>query len=477
MRLRSARWICATFFACGCGIVTANNRELLDARTQLNNGDFSGALASVDSKRRDDLCAILDRAVIYETVGQVPESNREFDRGEAKIKEYENRAVVSATEAATGVGSLLVNDKMLEYQGEGYEKVLLHAFKARNYLLLGKEEDARVEIRNANMRQDEERKRHQDEINKAKAEAKNKKVDLGTFSKEMDKQFAASSEVLKRLDNVYQNPFATYLSATVYELNGEADDAFIDLKHAYEMTHSPTVAADLVRVAGKAHRADELKSLGLQPHKDKGSTSSAPAGNTLIFIDNGLAPERVEIKFPIPEPDTVLFAAMPMTKPMPTDLAEVEVLRSSGEVVGKTEVMVDIEAMAVRNLHDRYPGLLLRQAIRLAGKAAMAHEAKAQEGVAGALISTAFNLVTEQADLRGWYALPRSIHVARVNLPDGEKEVRLRLLDPASRAIQEVTAPVLSAGPHLRIVSARYINGHVTLPSIHEQVAADGRAM
>jgi hypothetical protein len=54
--------------------------------------------------------------------------------------------------------------------------------------------------------------------------------------------------------------------------------------------------------------------------------------------------------------------------------------------------------------------------------------------------------------------------VARVNLPPGEKEVKLRLLDPAGQTIREVTAPVNAADSHLRVVSARYIQGQVLLP-------------
>ena len=126
--------------------------------------------------------------------------------------------------------------------------------------------------------------------------------------------------------------------------------------------------------------------------------------------------------------------------------------------------MVDIEAMEVRNLRDQYPAILVRQAIRLGAKAAAANVAKNELGAGGVLLTAVFNAVTEQADLRAWYALPRSIHVARVNLPPGEKEVRLRLLDPSGQPIREVTAPVVAADSHLRVVSARYIQGQVLLP-------------
>lgn len=440
----------------GCSTLTANNGELLTARTELSAGNVKNALAAVDPTKRDDLPAILDRAVIYQIQGLPRESNAEFDRAIVQIRDYENRATVSATEVGTGAVSLLLNDKVLEYQGEGFEKVLVHALKARNYLALGDEEAARVEIRNANMRQDEERKRNADTMEKAKKDA-NGRVNMDGLSQEIDKQFAPSADILLRLDNVYQNPFATYLSGVVYELNGEPDDAFIDFKKVYETTRSPVVEPDLIQLGSKLRRKSELAQLGLEAPK---GAPPAP-GNTIVLVDNGLAPERVEIKFPIPGPNTVLFAAVPMTKPVATDVGDVEVLDGQGQVIGRTAPMVDIEAMAVRNLRDKYPAILVRQAVRLAAKAAAGYAIEKEAGTLGLVATSLLNAATEQADLRGWYALPRSIHVAKVALPAGQREVTLRLLAPTGQPLREVTVPVQVANPRLNLVSVRYVGGQV----------------
>src|SRR5437764_377136 len=80
----------------------------------------------------------------------------------------------------------------------------------------------------------QERKRHQEAIDKAKKDGEAAKLDFAKLSQQIDQQFAGSSAILQRLDNIYQNPFATYLSAVVYELNGEPDQAFVDLKNTYQ---------------------------------------------------------------------------------------------------------------------------------------------------------------------------------------------------------------------------------------------------
>jgi len=448
--------------AAGCGVLTANNRELLSAQARFRSGDPEGALAALDPGRRDDLCAKLDRATILAGIGRVRESNEEFDRALAQIRGYEARATVSAREVGRGTTSLLVNDKAREYQGEGWEKVFVHALKARNYLLLGDLEAALVEVKNANRRQDEERKRHRADVDRAE-----QAMGGGPLGDEIDRRFAPWDGILRRVASPYENPFATYLSGIVYELNGEPDDAFIDYEHAYRMAPNPVVGADLARLAARLDRTDALAPLGLRAP----AGPPGPSRNTLVMVDNGFAPQRVELKFPIPEPDTLLWVAVPMSRPVPTDLGETQVLAADGTELGETRMLVDVEAIAVRNLRDRYPGILLRQLARAAGKAAAAHAATEELGVGGFLLTTAFNAVTEQADLRGWYALPRSIHVARVSLPEGAVEVRLRFRGPGGIR-RERTVPVVRVTPHMNVVLVRYANGSVTASAPRAEHAA-----
>ncbi|MFN2426508.1 MAG: COG3014 family protein [Candidatus Binatia bacterium] len=441
----------------GCGTMMANNKDMKSARLHLQAGDVSAALAA--GRKRDDLCGILDRAVLLHIQGNPAASNAEFDRGLALIKTYEDRAVVSANEVGRGAGSVLLNDKTLEYQGEGFEKVLIHAFKAQNYLMMGDEEGARVEIRNANMRQDEERRKHAEEIEAAKAEAG--KQNLASFDDKVNNAFASSSSVLSRIDNVYQNPFATYLSGVVYEINGELDDAFLDFKNAYQMVPSPLIASDLSRLAARLQRQDELRELGIPLVQGPSNV-----GDTLVVLDDGLAPARAQLKFPIPAGNTVAAVAVPITEPVPSNLGEAVILDQAGNEIGRTSMLVDIEAMSVRNLHDRYPAILTRQAIRLAAKIAASNAAvaaaaqhSAEAKVLTQLFTSIGNVASEQADLRAWYQLPRSIHVARISVPTGQSSVTMRLLDLAGVPMRDVEVPVISAGGPLSVVGLRYLNG------------------
>jgi len=437
----------------GCSVLLPNNRAALQARAAVVAGDANAALAALEGGT--DLPARLDRATILADMGRPQESNAEFDRALDLIRRYEERATVSATETARGAGSVLVNDKTLEYQGEGFEKVLLHALKARNYLLLGDEEAARVEIRNANLRQDEERRRHAEEIERARKDAKELELDWSKLEPQIDQRFMAAADALRRLDNVYQNPFASYLSAVVYEANGEPDLAFVDYKLAYGMVPNRLTTTDLVRVAIRENRRDEVTRLGVAvPRKPP-----AAPGNTLVIVDEGFAPRRDEVKFPLPSPGGLLFVAVPISTTVPSDFGSVEVHDAAGKLLGTSEPMVDIEAMSVRNLRDRYPAILVRQLIRLVAKGVMADEARRQMGNAGVVLATVFNAVTEQADLRAWYALPRAIHVARVQTAADADRVGVRVLDRNGGAVHDAEVPLATTRSGLKLGLLRYLPG------------------
>ncbi len=459
--------------AAGCGgVLTANNSENLRAQEAVSAGDPASALRALAN--RNDLPGRLDRAVILGEMGRPRESNVEFDGALQLIRDFESRARISAQETARGASSLLVNDKTLEYQGSGYEKVLIHALKARNYLILGQAEEARVEIRNANMRQDEERKAHQKDIAATQADAKNNHLDMHAIDAEINRQFGAQSSIITRVSSAYQNPFATYLSGVVYEANDEPGDAFVDYKNAYRIVPSPLIAGEIGRLSQRLNRRDESAALGITVPKGK----AVAAGNTLVIVDNGFAPRRRELKFPLPTPQTALFVAVPLTDPVPTDLGEVEVLDATGATIGKTEMLVDIEALSVRDLHDRYPGILVRQFIRAAAKEGGALAAQKAAGnntaavLAAGIGTSLMNAVTEQADLRTWYALPRSVHVAHVTTPPGETEATLRLLDGGGRLLRDVKVPIASPPGKLKLVVVRYVDGRVLVQT--PEIAAAG---
>src|SRR5262249_51540654 len=110
------------------------------------------------------------------------ESNKAFLKAEdlTEIKDYHSISRIS--------GSLLLNEGMVQYKGDDYEKVMINAMLAINFLMQNKMEEAAVECRKLN-----------DKLYKYKFEGKK---------------------------NYEQNPFAFYLSALIWEANKDWDTAY-----------------------------------------------------------------------------------------------------------------------------------------------------------------------------------------------------------------------------------------------------------
>jgi hypothetical protein len=85
---------------------------------------------------------------------------------------------------------------------------------------------------------------------------------------------------------------------------------------------------------------------------------------------------------------------------------------SSDELLlGTTETLCDVRALAVKALKEKAPIIAARQLIRALAKGASNHAAKKQFGDLGILGMNVLNYATEQADLRSWLTLPANAQV------------------------------------------------------------------
>ena len=136
------------------------------------------------------------------------------------VREVEDEALISPENAGELLLSWTVSEGASEYEGEGYERVMLHACLGLAYLTQGKVEDVHVEVRRANALLENEEKLYEAEYGAG---------GLGHF-----------------------------LSAVAYELTGDLDDAYIDYKRMQEKGLGGNLTGRaLVRLADRLGRDDE----------------------------------------------------------------------------------------------------------------------------------------------------------------------------------------------------------------------------
>lgn len=285
-------------------------------------------------------------------------------------------------------GSLLLNQGMVQYKGEDYEKVFINALLAINFLALNDAEAAQVETRKLN-----------DKLYKYKFEAKK---------------------------NFNQDPFAFYLSAMIWESDRKWDDAYIDYKRAYEVNPGiPYLREDLVRLAKLAQRPEDLEKWQ-KDFKIKKVEDIKGKGEVVLLFQQGWAPR----KYPHPEWQRIpkLYHVVSNTQ-----FAKL-VIDKVGEEF--SQQITSVEDVAMKTLDADYTALVAKRAAGIAAKAVVSDQIRQKNELLGTLAWIGMNLA-DRADLRQWVTLPETFQVARRLLPPGKYTVHAEGLNMSKQPTGE----------------------------------------
>lgn len=392
----------------------------------------------------DGTLARLERGRIEQILSSPQESAPEFSAAIAKIEELDQRATVSASDVGAHAAALVVNDNMIPYEPDGFERVLTFHFQALNHLMNKDLEGAGVEVRRANAEQEIALKAHEAELSKAEAEAKEKGFNPSDFASSVSGILGESQSVAGQIKNSFQNAYTFYLSAVVHELLNEPNDAYIDYKKALEIYPTNTFAQqDVARLASELRMLDDLtefsKKLGISARL---RSSSARSGvDVVVLFEDGLVPAKspmaYTIPIPIPSAPGLSAIAIPTFKVSPTPPQPL-IVKSGGKELARTEAICAIDALAVKAFEEKAPSIIARQVVRTIIKGAASSAAsKYGGGAAGAAVGI-LNKLTEKADTRSWRSLPQNAQISRVSVPPGTE---IELLDSVSGATKRIAVP------------------------------------
>jgi hypothetical protein len=421
--LRKAPWCRAmalSLFLASCGPSTEFYKGV---EANVAGGNYIAALQEVQANEKayGDKASVLfklDMGLLYHYAGQSDSSTRWLTAAETQIEDLYTKSISLAAV------SMLLNDNVLPYDGEDFEKVLVNVFLALNYAEQGEEDEALVEAR---------------------------KVDLKL------REFSRAYEGKNRYR---EDAFIRYVMGVLYESRGEINDAFISYRNAYDTyktyakeygTAAPSfLLDDLVRTATLMSFTEEAatyRQLG-----GKAYTRTSPAGSLLVLVYAGKGPIKQEIRpeVSIPDEKGVLHTfqvALPKFAPrFPPGRRYAVMVRKEGDtsrvsaspVVATTEVVENVTAIAGKTLDDRMAMVYLKSGGRALLKFLASEKAKAEitkdsdNKVGNFLKSLAVDLAvgaTEHADLRAWRTLPAEFQITRIPLPPGEYVVRVTATD------------------------------------------------
>ncbi len=362
---------------------------------QVHAGDCAAALEALEKKRSSygfnmRLNYLLDASMINLRCGNYPESNAYFHKAEDLAQKLWTRSITKE------VASFIINDYTLPYSGEDFERAMVNLLSALNYSMLGNIEEALVECRRLDAL-------------------------LLSYNDKYDKK------------NVYkEDAFGRFLSGILYEAEGNLDDAYIDYYKAFKTFEgyaknygTPVPAAlkeSLVRLAGATERKDEVRKLLDGTLAKKGVTyrETKKMGRLVMVHLNGTSPVKQEEKLVIASlrgPISIAFPRYLVTPPA-CGGSRIEVRSEDFYAEAESELVEDINAIAVKNLDDRKGRVIAKTLARAAIKQVVISKATENDAVK-ALFNLLNTAIVEKADKRSWRTLPGEIYLSTMYLPEG----------------------------------------------------------
>ena len=369
------------------------------------NKEFSNKINS-----KDKALYLLERGRIAQIKGDIYLSKQSFQAAEETIRQMDKKAILSASGGAAQASSILVNDNALPYRVAGYERVMLHHYQALNYLYENNLEGAAVEIRKANAQQEASLRDHRKELENTKISAQRYRVS-SEIPETVSNAYSRLDSMVGDLKNSFQNAYTFYLSGIIYEMMGQPNDAYIDYKKALEIyPYNQFLQKDVIRLAQALENVVNQK-----PSK---------TGELIVLFEDDFIPQKQEIKIPIPislENPNFIAVAFPIYNIEQIDSFPL-LLYENGQVMATTEPICDLTSIAVKALKEKVSAIVTHQLIRVASKAILAKQVERELGDIGSLAVSAYNVFSENADLRSWLTLPANAQIMRMSVPEGDHE-------------------------------------------------------
>lgn len=351
-------------------------------------------------------------------------SKKVFAQADQKITEDDDKAKIQISRGIQKAGALASNDAAIPYDVAYYEKSMLHTYQSLNYLYENNLEGALVEVRRANIVQNQALNAYENEIYEAKSDMSKAGVD---FDKATG-SYPSMSEVIGNVKNGFQNAYTFYLSGVLYEAAGEPNSAYIDYKKALEIyPNNKYLQQDVLRLASLLGMHEDL--IKFERLYGKYVASKVNNEGQVVFIyEDGLvnAKEEISLDLPISSSGDLRFFsfALPVYKNHKTRIIPLHV-ELDNENYASQEI-VQIQSLAAKNLQDQLAPLITRQALRLVAKEQVRKQAAKNNGSFGSFVASMYNLASENADTRSWSTLPARVGIVRMNASEGEHNLSVR---------------------------------------------------
>ena len=346
-------------------------------------------------------------------------SNKAFENAKQKINALYTSSITEYT------GAVLTNDESISFQGDRFEQVLVHLYMASNYLQLAELDSARVEL----------------------LQSQTKMNEWGEPKDEI--------------------PFMRYFAGILFEMMGEEDSAAVSYRKAvdaYKNTYAKhglnvplQLKYDLLRVLANMRLWDEVerykKQLGLQNYKIERQRNQS---TLVVVLGNGMVSQREQRLFYTwsPELKYNIRVAVPdyIYPPAYVNNARVRIADQSYMM----QTVSNIDGMARAALSENMHIITARAIARAVIKKKTELKVGENSGSLGQMTAMIANFSSEIADTRCWNTLPQQFELARINIPAGDYNVAIELINSAGYIVDVIYENVTIKPGTVKLINKRW---------------------
>jgi hypothetical protein len=430
--------IYAIFFVLtGCATQTQQSK-MNNSSEQFRNGQLQNQVATIqDAYQTKNTLYFLEMGEVQRLQGpnQIPRSTMNLRIADAQVEKWTLETNERLKRSFSDISAYILSEGVNNaYDPKPYEISFLSQTLALNHIAQGRWNDAMVEAKKMALREKTIEALIQNKtlaIAQSQQNQQNNPTTKGATSRIQDINGypvnLLDDEETRRLKNAYQNPSAYFLSAFIYESQGEASLAAPGYRLALELRPSVSFfKSSLANLDGNVQKLN-----------------SKITADTLVMIDTGYMPKIVPYKINQP----FFFGNGPklvtLTLPMIERSTEQFTPRSIqlGDMKLTPELVTNLDVMARKNLQDEMPAYVLRASTRALVSLAAQYAAdqavqrsmnknnqnNGNAAIAGAIASLITGIGLQSinvTDVRHWTTLPAQTFMSRVNLPIGPNLLR-----------------------------------------------------
>ncbi|MGY5351523.1 COG3014 family protein [Wenyingzhuangia sp. IMCC45533] len=428
---------------------------------QLQSQNYQSALTSVDKnkflkKDRNKLLFYLEKGKLAHINKNYKLSNEYFNKADDFIEFYKKNL-------ANKVLGVITNPEKETYQGEDFEKVAIHYYKALNYIFLNLYDEALVEAKRINL--------ELLKINDSYPEGKKNRYSNDAFA------LSLQGLIYEATGNI-NDAFIAYRNAV--ELYAKQDGSFFGVSMPDQLKHDVINTAHVLgfyaeearfsKLFGKTYDSNFTKKKsvvvfwenGLIPYKSQTyfTFTAIPGINSNFISFNN---QELGLSFNVPRRGSVsnsfsdlniINVSFPKYEVRPTYYAQALIGVKENEMK-RFQLAQNYEEIATKTLKDRTAREIGKLVLRVATKKIAEGVVANQNQNLGAILGL-INAFTEKSDTRNWQTLPSKIYYSRIDV-ENETSLKIKLVDKnGAEKLDNI-----SINPNLKLNFINYITPQI----------------